>query len=482
MTVAAKKSIKEKIITFSQQSIKNKIKDIREIKQSGSDRLYFRVEDIENKTYIAAYNSNITENKTFLYYTEVFLQTNINVPIIYAVSNDYEMYLLQDLGDNNLLDYLHTERKNEEIPQTIEILYKKSIAFLIRMQIQVHKNLNYSKAFSISEFNADSILFDLNYFKYYFLNLKKIKYNESILNSEFVNFASELEKSSQKFFMFRDFQARNIMIVDEEPFFIDYQGGRKGALQYDLASLLYQAKAKLPEEFRTKMLYYYISLLKHELSFDEDLFIKQYYKFVFLRVLQTLGAYGYRGLIERKSHFLTSIPDALENLNFLIYQLGIADSYSELKNACISFFNKTTVHEKKYNGLTISINSFSYKKGIPDDNSDNGGGFVFDCRGIHNPGRYEEYKNKTGKEKEVIDFFKKNTKIDDFANNAFNIVSYNIEDYLSRNFSSLMISFGCTGGQHRSVYCAEKLAIMISEKYKVRILLTHIEQNECKII
>jgi hypothetical protein len=272
---------------------------------------------------------------------------------------------------------------------------------------------------------------------------------------------------------------------DNSIHFIDYQGGMKGAPQYDVASMLWQARANLNDEWKEKLLNDYITALEKivDSKINRSIFKSQYNGYVMIRLLQVLGAYGFRGLFERKAHFLTSIPLALTNLKWFInnQSMGITlPEFRKVLDICVNdeiIQQFTPVQATEKTALTVKINSFSYKKGLPEDNSGNGGGFVFDCRGILNPGRIEEFKSQTGRDKSVKDFLEQQTKMTEFLNSVFDIVDITVEDYLKRDFESLMISFGCTGGQHRSVYAADALARHLRNKFKVKIQLNHREQN-----
>jgi len=444
------------------------------IKQAGSNRNYFRLIK-GDKTVIGVYSNNIVETETFLYFTQVFKSCKLNVPEVFYVSEDKTCYLLEDLGDDLLLDIVVKEYKNGGFNNYLTDLYKKSLSALVEMQIAAASYIDFSKAYSISEFNSQSILFDLNYFKYYFLNRCGVTYDEKKLQDDFERFADILSMSGWKFFMFRDFQARNIIIKNSKPYFIDYQGGRKGAPEYDVASLLYQAKAAIPEDKKLELLDYYYEQFNSYVSVDKQSFYNRYYFYVYLRILQTLGAYGLRGIIEMKQHFVESIPFALENLRTLLKTNPVLSVFEELNRVINEIAVKNAFENQIYPEFTVTVSSFSYKKGLPGDKTGNGGGFVFDCRGLDNPGRYAEYKTKTGKDKEVKDFFKKHPGIDVFVDNAITMISPTIENYIGRGFNSLMVSFGCTGGQHRSVYCAEKVSKYIRNKYKVSVKLVHRE-------
>lgn len=446
------------------------------ITQAGSPRKYFRfVKD--NVSILGVYSENTLETETFIYFSQVFTDLKLNTPEVFKVSDDMKYYFIEDFGDDLLLDLLLKSKSEKGIDSEITKLYKKSLTALVKMQVEAEFEIDFDKAYMFEKFDSQAILLDLNYFKYYFLNRSGITYNEKKLQEEFETFADSLYSNGPSLFMFRDFQARNILIKDGEPYFIDYQGGRLGAPEYDAASILYQAKANLPEKTRKQLRDYYFTELQKHISVDYDDFCDRFYKYVYLRILQTLGAYGFRGLIEHKQHFVESIPHALKNLKQLL-KLHTFPKYLHEMSRVLNLISETKIFENKlYSSFTIQVLSFSYKKGMPIDNSGNGGGFVFDCRGIHNPGRYAEYKTKTGKDKDVIDFFKAHSDIDKFFGNVVSVVKPTIENYIERGFNSLMISFGCTGGQHRSVYCAEAMTKYIREYYGVDVVLKHREMS-----
>jgi aminoglycoside/choline kinase family phosphotransferase len=407
----------------------------------------------------------------------VFKSLDLNVPEVYFISESRTSYFIEDFGDDLLLGIVEKTTKKDGFNNSLTDLYKKSLSALARMQVTAASYIDFSRTYSIREFNTQSILFDLNYFKYYFLNRSGINYDEKLLQDDFESFSQKLSSEGWKFFMFRDFQARNIIIKDNEPYFIDYQGGRLGAPEYDVASLLYQAKALIPEAKKAELLEFYFFQLSSYVSLDREEFYSRFYSFVYVRVLQTLGAYGLRGLIEKKQHFVESIPYALKNLGELLNSKPMLDVFPELNRVLHELSALKSFENIVYPEFTISVSSFSYKKGIPEDPTGNGGGFVFDCRGIHNPGRYAEFKTKTGRDKEVIDFFKDNSDIDDYVANAIISVKTTIDSYVERGFNSLMISFGCTGGQHRSVYCAEQMTKFVRETYKLKVNLHHREMG-----
>jgi aminoglycoside/choline kinase family phosphotransferase len=464
----------EKLKIFYQKSYGCEADSIKMITQAGSPRKYYRFKK-DSSSVLGVYSENIEETETFLYYSDVFAKANLNTPQVYSVSDDIKCYFIQDFGDDLLLGLLEKEPFETRYSGRIADLYKKSLAALVKLQIAGASQIDYSKAYQIKDFDEQAILFDLNYFKYYFLNRSGVSYNEKMLQDDFDTMAASLANEGPKLFMFRDFQARNIVVKDNEPYFIDYQGGRRGAPEYDAVSLLFQAKAALPENFREELLNFYFNELCENIKIEYAEFCDRFYIYVYLRVMQTLGAYGLRGLIENKQHFVESIPFALKNLSELLKRHPFPERYPELLRVLKSLAETSKFDNKIFDKFTVQVFSFSFKKGIPNDCTGNGGGFVFDCRGIHNPGRYAEYKTKTGKDKEVIDFFKANSDIDIYFENAVNVVKPTIENYIERGFNSLMISFGCTGGQHRSVYCAEAMAKFIRENYNADVVLLHRE-------
>jgi aminoglycoside/choline kinase family phosphotransferase len=455
--------------------------NISRLPQSGSDRQYFRIEG-DSQSVIATVNSNQKENETFCYFSKHFKALNFPVPEIFAINNDKTIYLQSDFGDVSLLNVIEEKGKTEEVYD----LLKQSLKNLAKLQIQGDKGLDYDQCITSKEFGKQAILSDLLYFKYYFLDTLKIPYDKEKLIEDFDALSNYLSRVDYKFFMYRDFQSRNVMVQNDNVFFIDYQGGMKGALQYDVASFLWQAKAELSDEWKDGLLDYYMDCVDELLptSIDRNRFVSQYNGYVLIRLLQVLGAYGFRGIFERKAHFLDSIPLALQNLhNFLNHKMvGISVPEFErlltiiVSDEMVSRF--TNIKANDQTPLVIKINSFSYKKtGYPRDESDNGGGFVFDCRGILNPGRLEEFKVQTGRDKAVKDFLEQKTEMPGFMNNVYNLVDISVSDYLKRGFSSLMINFGCTGGQHRSVYAADALARHLRNKFNVKLEINHIEQG-----
>ncbi len=442
---------------------------------SGSDRRYFRLSHPQG-TALGVYNPHIQENEAYLAFTRHFQSFDLPVPRILAVADDRRYYLVEDLGKEALYQQV-INCKGQFSPQVID-LYKKALKHLVHMQVNAGQSLDYALCYPVKKFEAQSIHWDLNYFKYNFLKLTGVPFDEGLLQKDFNTLTKSLEQAPQDYFMFRDFQSRNILIRDNEPYFIDFQGGMKGPLSYDVASLLYQAKAQIPEQTREELFQYYFDKLSEVLAVDEKEIRKSYKGFALQRTLQVLGAYGFRGYYEKKPHFLESIPYALKNLHQLLHEETFPLNLPHLKDLAVRLLHNEQKEEIASNKLTVRITSFSYRKGIPADPSGNGGGFVFDCRGIENPGRQEKYKQLTGKDQAVIDFLQSKTRADLFLADCISLTTPSIENYLERKFNHISINFGCTGGQHRSVYCAESLAKYILNKYPVHTVLWHREQGE----
>lgn len=402
------------------------------------------------------------------------------VPELYAVSADRCHYLQQDLGDSTLYGLLYEKKqKGGGFDSEILHLYRQVLADLAAIQ-QAGADMDFSLAYPRSDFDRQSILWDLNYFKYHYLKLKHVAFDEQHLENDFNVLADILLQADCSYFLYRDFQGRNIMVGDKL-YYIDFQGGRRGAAQYDVASLLYSAKSDLPEVIRKELLNHYLDVrgLKGE---ERRQWLDYFWGYVLVRILQTLGAYGYRGLFERKDYFLQSIPLALNNLRQLYEDhptLFVAlPEISKIIGVLSKSLSAETMSAVSQNpgSLIVTVMSFSYKQGLPTDSSGNGGGFIFDCRALPNPGRYVEYKTYTGKDRPVIEFLQKEPAVDRFLDHAKALVGQSIEKYLERNFTSLQVAFGCTGGQHRSVYCAEKVAAWISQNYACNVVLSHREQ------
>ncbi len=461
-----------------------KVLKIVHLPQSGSYREYYRIHG-PTKTAIGTFNADKKENRAFLTFSKHFHSKGIPVPTIYGEGPDGKTYLITDLGDTTLFNLLKERRKQTNVfPGSIIELYKKVLDELPRLQIIASKDLDYDVCYPRKAFDRQSMMWDLNYFKYYFLKLAKVPFDEQLLENDYRTFCDFLLEAPHDYFLYRDFQSRNIMVHGNQTYFIDYQGGRKGALQYDVASLLYDSKANIPLETKDLLLRHYLKKLHDFIDYDEAEFLKYYQGYAFIRLMQAMGAYGFRGFYERKTEFLQSIPYALKQMKVLVekYELPVSmpHLYETLNRMLESKqLKKYTAEFKTTSPLNIEITSFAYQKGIPANRYGHGGGFVFDCRCITNPGRYEQFRNLTGLDPETIEFFEKVEDSETFMHSVYQILDQAIEKYLSRGFTHLQVNFGCTGGQHRSVYCAEKLYQWLKEKYEGQVI-AHLEHREIK--
>jgi aminoglycoside/choline kinase family phosphotransferase len=468
--------VKERLVTLFEQWADESVLSISKLPPSGSYREYYRITG-KSRSAMGAFNADLKENRAFFAFSRFFYEKGLRVPEIYTIDLQQECYLIEDFGNTTLFDWLSTARHGIEIPKPIIEFYKITLENLIEFQV-AGKGLDFSNCHPRAKFDKQSMMWDLHYFKYYFLKLSRVSFDEQLLEDDFNRFADYLLQADTDFFLYRDFQSRNIMVIDNKPAFIDYQGGRQGALQYDLASLLYDAKADLPQSFREELLNHYIMVITNRLNLDEQKFREHFTGYVLIRIMQAMGAYGFRGFYEKKEHFLKSIPYAIENLKTILKSQMIQTEFPVLTEVLLEVTQSQRLLQLTDDPkLTLTINSFSYKRGIPIDFSGHGGGYVFDCRAIHNPGRYVKFKTKTGKDPEVIAFFEKEPDMPEFLRNVYNLIETSVEKYIERNFKHLMVNFGCTGGQHRSVYCAEQLAAHIKSRYPVKIEMRHIEQD-----
>ena len=416
------------------------------------------------------------ENVAFLEFSRHFRRYGLPVPEIYAEDLDHGAYLEEDLGGATLYEFLSKNRAGDNIaPQAIEA-YRKVVAVLPRFQVEAGRDLNYKVCYPRASFDRQSIAWDLNYFKYYFLRLADISFNEQALEDDFSQLTKFLLKADRDYFLYRDFQSRNVMLRDGNPFFVDYQGGRKGALQYDIASLLYDAKADLPPELRQKLLDCYLNRLAEFVKLTREQFILHYYAYVYIRIMQALGAYGFRGFYQRKTHFLQSVPYALKNVRWLLHQVELPIALPTLMDAFKSMLGSEKLQSlaSEPENLIVQIFSFSYRRGLPKDEAGHGGGFVFDCRTLPNPGREEAYKTLTGNDAPVIDYLNQQNSVHQFLASVMSLVDASVSNYLGRGFKSLTVSFGCTGGQHRSVYLAEQLAKHLRGRNSVEVVVRHL--------
>jgi aminoglycoside/choline kinase family phosphotransferase len=416
------------------------------------------------------------ENAAFLAFSKHFRRHGLPVPEIYAEDLDHGSYLEEDLGDTTLFEFLSKNRTGATVaPQVVEA-YRNVVAVLPRFQVEAGRDLDYSVCYPIASFDRQSISWDLNYFKYYFLRLAGIPFNEHALEDDFNRLTDFLLSAPRDYFLYRDFQSRNIMLRDGQPYFLDYQGGRKGALQYDIASLLYDAKADLPAELRQQLIYDYLRALERFIPVDREAFLRYYYAYVYVRIMQALGAYGFRGFYERKVHFLQSVPYALKNLRWLLHQIELPIQLPTLMAAFQSMLASEKLQSLAHDAdkLVVRVFSFSFHQGLPQDETGNGGGFVFDGRSLPNPGREERFKSLTGQDAPVIDYLNQQDSVHQFLASVLSLVDATISSYQQRGFKNLMVSFGCTGGQHRSVYLAEQLARRLRARNGLEVALRHL--------
>jgi aminoglycoside/choline kinase family phosphotransferase len=445
----------------------------------GSGRKIIRLASEEFRAIGILYDVR-EENVAFLEFSRHFRRHGLPVPEIYAADLDQGAYLEEDLGDTTLFEYLFAHRSGVKIAPAAVEAYRQVVEVLPRFQVGAGRDLNYKVCYPRASFDRLSIAWDLNYFKYYFLRLAGIPFNEQALETDFSHLTKFLLGADRNYFLYRDFQSRNVMWRDGRPYFLDYQGGRRGALQYDIASLLFDGKADLPPELRQQLLDHYLDALAGFIPLDREKFMEHYYAYVYVRIMQALGAYGFRGFYERKAHFLQSVPYALKNLRWLLHQVQLPVELPALTDAFKSMLGSEKLQSvaSETENLTVRIFSFSFHQSQPEDGSGNGGGFVFDARSLPNPGREERFKDLTGKEVPVIDFLGQQESVQQYLASVIALVDSSVNTYQRRGFKSLMVSFGCTGGQHRSVYLAEQLAKHLRGKAGVDVMVRHVEMEK----
>jgi aminoglycoside/choline kinase family phosphotransferase len=440
-----------------------------ELPRAGSGRIYHRITG-GGKSAIGTYGDNRRENKAFIALAACLRKNGIAAPEVYAEAPDGLHYLQEDLGDVSLFSLLHTPKAPE--------LLRQALAQLAVMQVKGAQGFDWSNAYPTATFDARTVLFDLHYFKYNFLKLAVNDFDEWRLEDDFERLAAFLLQGANDYFMYRDFQSRNIMLCNGALRFIDFQGARRGPLAYDVASLLFQSRAQFSEEERETLLQYYLDCITQLTSVDRDELTRQFYTFGFFRGLQTLGTYGFRGIFEKKALFLQSIPAAFDNLQALIGSeklnhldhLNTKYLFALLNN--LHFPTKSILHNNPEK-LTVTIHSFSFLQGYPYDFTGNGGGFVFDCRALTNPARMPELRPLTGRDRAVAGYLAQQPDVSAFLSHVLAVLDQSITRYTERRFTHLFVAFGCTGGQHRSVYCAEQTAAILKEKYNVDIRVIH---------
>jgi aminoglycoside/choline kinase family phosphotransferase len=454
------------------------VQGIGTVKADGSDRKLFRLSGA-SRTAIGVVSPDARETRAFLEFSRHFRKCGLPVPEIYAEDLQRGLYLEEDLGEVTLFQLLSVDRSEDRLGEEVLAVYRAVVEWLPRFQIQAGRTLNYTVCHPRPSFDKQSMMWDLNYFKYYFLRLAKIPFGEQALENDFRRFTDFLLKAERRYFLYRDFQSRNVMVRDGRPSFIDYQGGRRGALQYDLASLLFDAKADLPLDVRAELVERYLEAAARLEPLDRAAFLAYYPGFVYIRIMQAMGAYGLRGFYERKAHFLASIPYAVRNLEYLLRTAALPLDLPELTQVWRRLVASSALRQFGAASLklTVRIQSFSYRDGVPSDDRGHGGGYVFDCRALPNPGKFAEYATLTGRDEPVAAFLRKQCAVDQFLGHVFSLIDQTVQDYQRRNFTDLMVSFGCTGGQHRSVYCAERLAEHVREKLDVSVEVRHVAQE-----
>jgi aminoglycoside/choline kinase family phosphotransferase len=441
----------------------------------GSGRNIFRLVNGRHTAIGVIYGVR-EENIAFLEFSKHFHRHGLPVPEIYGQDLSRDAYLEEDLGDVTLFESLSQNRSGDSISPQVVAAYRSAVAVLPRFQVVAGRDLDYSVCYPRDSFDRQSIAWDLNYFKYYFLRLAGVSFNEQALEDDFARLTDFLLSANRDYFLYRDFQSRNIMLRDGQPFFVDYQGGRRGALHYDIASLLYDAKADLPPDLRRQLLDHYLDNLSQYSDLTRDAFMHHFYAYVYVRIMQAMGAYGYRGFFERKAHFLQSVPYALKNVRWLLHNIELPIKVPTLLAAFKSMLSSERLSglASETENLVVRVFSFSFHQGMPKDESGNGGGFVFDARGLPNPGREERFKTLTGKDASVIDYLIQHESVHQFLGNVMALVDASVSGYQNRGFKNLMVSFGCTGGQHRSVYLAEQLAKHLRARPGVEVAVQHL--------
>ena len=453
---------------------------VQELPSSGSNRRYFRLSG-GNVTLIGVIGTSKEENRAFIALSRHFREKGLHVPAVLAVSEDSLAYIQEDLGDQVLFDLVSQGRESGIYSSYETGLLRRTIEQLPRIQFLGGKGLDWSVCFPQEAFDARMIDFDLNYFKYCFLKATGLEFNEILLQEDFEKFKADLLQEEEDTFLYRDFQARNVMIKDGEPWFIDFQGGRRGPIYYDVASFIWQARSRFPEDLKQDLIRTYLRALQQFKKVDEEQFRSRLRLFVLFRTLQVLGAYGFRGFFEKKPHFLRSVPYALQNLRTLLQTPFTEYPYLNGILQELSVKPELNVIQEDHR-LEVHVYSFAYKKGIPADTTGNGGGYVFDCRSVNNPGKYEYYRQFNGMDPEVIKFLEDDGEVTVFLDSVYKLVDAHVQRFIERKFTHLQVCFGCTGGQHRSVYCAEHLARHLADKFNIKVVVTHRELNTEKML
>ncbi|MBP7796856.1 MAG: phosphotransferase [Elusimicrobiales bacterium] len=459
-----------------EETFAEKLSKTENVRADGSNRAIIRLISLE-RSVIGVWGPDKKENRAFVEFSKHFKSADLNVPEIYAYDEKKQIYLETDLGNQTLFDFLVRKRDSSGFDEELKNYYKKALKHLSLFQTKGLNKFDLNWCYPRKEFDEQSMMWDLNYFKYYFLKLGGIAFDEDKLEDDYKKFVEFIKDANRNFFLYRDFQSRNIMVKDNDLFFIDYQGGRRGFLAYDVAALLYDAKADIPHNIRLELLDYYLGLPEIKKVITREEFLKYYYMFVYIRIMQAMGAYGLRGFYERKPHFLTSVPYVIKNIEWLLANVELPVKMPELlkvfKRITTSTYLRQFSDKNKRLGLNLRIYSFSYRKGFPPDPEGHNGGFVFDTRCLINPGRIPELSHITGRDDKIKEFLDSDADVKRYYHNCRLIIEQAVENYLKRNFTELYVAFGCTGGQHRSVYMAEKLFNDFSKKENVTCHLNH---------
>ncbi len=453
------------------------------LKGDGSDRRIHRVVGPYNSS-IGITGENVAENRAFIGFTQTFFKANLPVPRILAVSDDERHYLVTDLGDVTLHRWQSRLRSSPtDFPKEVEALYREVLRQLVRFQIDQANKIDYSLCYQSHTFHEQAMRFDVDYFCRMFIEpLYRGSFDGRAFDKDIQLLVKDLLDTRMDFFLYRDFQSRNVMILGGMPFFIDYQSGRHGALQYDVASLLFDAKAHIPHEARLRLFGVYMDEVAKRIDIDRDDFTRKFYSYAIIRVMQALGAFGNLGHRQKKPGFLSSIPPSMDNLALLAAHAPILEQCSYIKDLFVQLSEdhhlRTLSDDKKQQPITVDIHSFGYlRSGIPADRFGNGGGFVFDCRLLPNPGLKPGFTAYTGLDPIVQKELESSPLFHRFFDSVVKVVTEAIDSYKEMNYTNLQVSFGCTGGQHRSVYCAEKLAEILREK-GIIVTVTHAEKDQ----
>lgn len=451
--------------------------------QEGSRRRMVRLLAGEGRQAIGVLGPDALENRAFLSFSRTFAELELPVPRVLAASEDAGAYLVEDLGDITLFEHVAQERErtSEAWPSSVHALYERILAILVRFQVDGGRAVDFEQAYPRATYGERAILTDLHAFRFHFLRLAHVPFHEGKLERDFERLAARLGRAPPDHFLYRDLQSRNVMVQQgEQPWFIDYQGGMRGALQYDVAKLLHEGKMRIPAAARAQLLDFYLERLAEREPVNRAAFLTLYPGFVWMRILQGMAAYGFLGLFERKPDFLRRIPPAVEEIRA---RLAEDDSLHDLPELA-AVLGRIAEHTgfvapapEPVGELRVRVGSFSYRRGIPVDEGGHGGGFVFDCRALPNPGRLPAYTALTGRAEEVARFLEQHPECENFFQAAAELVTQQIRVYGARGFDSLQVLFGCTGGQHRSVYFAERLSRALREgEAPVHVVLTHHER------